>query len=187
MTYQDKRSPNSPLGKTAKTTTDTLIAVGRSRGLDVTAHATMMVGQAGIRFAGGTLRDVELAGAEQLAEGIDFGFFMFEAASGALPSGDYLLRLTAESPKAIGEIDGKAQLIDSDGKVVAEAEGVLEIDALKVDPGETARAMLMARVDFAEELSPGVTTSASLVLGVWCKKNGMHGDGFTFATEATGA
>lgn len=158
---------------------DALLRASNKAGIPVVKEGMVAVSQGGITFVAATIEGVAEIPTPALNEGVDFGFVYYAAPGKSIPTGFHTLRLRARVEE-VGQVDAAAELVDYSGNVVACAEGRAEISSLRVLDDSRAIPMIMAQVAFDREIEPGLESRAHLQLGVWCKKNGCHGDGFSF-------
>jgi hypothetical protein len=124
---------------------------GERLGLPVRSEGMVQFTEGGATMFLAPAVSLDAIPATRYPDGVDLGIAYLDlppsarrASGGALPKGFYKLRGFAASANQVGPVDGKIQLIDGKGRVVAELPASLQIRSLTVPPPSPGRQTLIS-------------------------------------------
>jgi hypothetical protein len=150
-------------------------------GVPVRTEGMVQFSQLGVALLAAPATGLEAIPATRYPEGVDLGAAYLDlpgkvsTRDGApldIPGGFYRLRAVAAEAREVGKVGGRVQLVNAEGRVVAEVPADFEIRSLTVPPEAQTQRTVLALT--AEPSRGGGERQRLIVIGIcWLCPNGM--------------
>lgn len=145
------------------------VAAADQSGRPVRAEETMVIVRKSGTFITAPLRGYERVPATRVTRGVEFAYAYVDAPKSGIPEGNYTLRAVAPEVK-LGEISGRVEFVDANGKVAKRVPATLQVKSLTVpNPLPFPNTRTLGGLQLGSSPSPTAAAAAETaeVIYVW--------------------
>lgn len=155
-----------------------LLDASVTQGVSIVSEGTTFVTQDGLTFAAASITGVDKIPPTQYSKGVDVGFAYLEFPGKLKTAGFFTLRVYADV-REIGEVSGRMDFIDQQGRVAVKVAGTADVFSLTVPAVAPFQGnVITSSIFFDEKMELG----AQLEVDSWCS-NGLHWDSSEFPDD----